>query len=184
MRKYGYLADYLTPERLYLLLVTPLIVFIVWKMWTVVIGAIYVPTPMYVVEKMLEIAEVVEGDTLIDLGSGDGRIIIEAAERYGVEAVGIEADPLRVLWSRRRVRVNGLQGRVRVVWGDFFRSDLSKATVVTVYQGQGINSRLKAVFSEMLDPGTRVVSYAFTFDGWEPLRMDPDAEVYLYMVQG
>jgi cyclopropane fatty-acyl-phospholipid synthase-like methyltransferase len=151
-------------------------------MWPVVIGAIFVPTPMDIVEKMLLLADLKKDDTVIDLGSGDGRIIIEAAKKYGVNAIGIEADPLRLLWSRFRVRANGLENKVNIVWGNFFKTDLSKATVVTVYQGQGINNKLVSKFEKELEPGTRVVSYSFTFDGWNPIKKDPDSSVYLYNI--
>jgi 16S rRNA A1518/A1519 N6-dimethyltransferase RsmA/KsgA/DIM1 with predicted DNA glycosylase/AP lyase activity len=151
-------------------------------MWSSVIGAIFVPTPMDVVGKMLEIADVNENDTLIDLGSGDGRIILEAAKSYDANSIGIEADPLRVFWSRSRIKSNDLEEKVEVIWGNFFKTDLSKATVVTVYQGQGINNKLSTKFKEELDPGTRIVSYSFTFDGWEPMKKDPESDVYLYKI--
>jgi cyclopropane fatty-acyl-phospholipid synthase-like methyltransferase len=135
---------------------------------------------MHIVEKMLEIADVSENDTLIDLGSGDGRIIIEAAKKHGATTIGIEADPLRVIWSRLRVRSNGLQEKVNVVWGNFFSNDISKATVVTVYQGQDINKKLIKKLEKELEPGTLIVSYYFTFDGWIPQKKDPETDVYLY----
>jgi precorrin-6B methylase 2 len=152
----------------------------VWIIWPVLIGAAYVPTPHEIVVKMLEIAEVKEDDVLYDLGSGDGRIIIEAADKYRAKAIGIEADPLRVLWSRAKIRSRALHDRVRVIWGNFFRSDLSKATVVTIYQGQGINNKLIEKLEEELKPGTRIVSYSFTFDGWDPIKEESDSPIYLY----
>jgi SAM-dependent methyltransferase len=154
----------------------------VWMMWPLVIGAAFIPTPIKIVRKMLEIADVKRDDHIIDLGSGDGRIIIEVAKKYQANAVGIEADPFRVLWSRSRIRSNDLEDKVDVVWGNFFKTDLSKATIVTVFQGQGINNKLMKKFEEELEPGTRVVSYSFTFDGWEPIKKDPDTEVYLYKI--
>jgi 16S rRNA A1518/A1519 N6-dimethyltransferase RsmA/KsgA/DIM1 with predicted DNA glycosylase/AP lyase activity len=137
---------------------------------------------MDIVAKMLEMAGVNENDILIDLGSGDGRIILEAAKKYQANAVGIEADPLRVFLSRLRIRLNDLEDKVDVVWGNFFKTDLSKATVVTVYQGEWINNKLKTKFEKELDPRTRIVSYSFTFDGWKPLKKDPESDVYLYKI--
>ena len=157
-------------------------IFGVWMIWPIIIGAPYVPTPHEVVDKMLEMAEVEEDDTLYDLGSGDGRIILEAADRYNARAIGIEADPLRVLWSRARIRSREMQDRVHVVWGNFFRTDLSEATVVTVYQGKGINRKLVDKLEEELKPGTRVVSYSFTFDGWTPIKKETDSSIYLYKI--
>jgi 16S rRNA A1518/A1519 N6-dimethyltransferase RsmA/KsgA/DIM1 with predicted DNA glycosylase/AP lyase activity len=142
-------------------------------------GAIFLPTPMNIVEKMLDIAGVGEGDVLYDLGSGDGRIILEAARR-GARAIGVEVDPIRVLWSRLRAR--RFSDRVGVVRGDFFKIPLTGATVVTVYQGESINNRLRVKFESELPIGTRIVSFDFKFEGWEPAKKYPDDKVYLYRV--
>ena len=104
-----------------------IVIIAIWTMWPSVIGAVFVPTPMDVVGKMLEIADVNENDTLIDLGSGDGRIILEAAKAYDANSVGIEADPFRVFWSRSRIRSNDLEEKVEVIWGNFFRTDCARA---------------------------------------------------------
>jgi cyclopropane fatty-acyl-phospholipid synthase-like methyltransferase len=156
--------------------------FCIWIVWPLIIGAAFIPTPHNVVSKMLEIAEVKEDDVLYDLGSGDGRIIIEAANKYNAKAIGIEADPLRVLWSRTRIGSKEMQDRVRVIWGNFFTSDLSEATVVSIYQGQDINNRLVKKLERELKPGTRVVSYSFTFKGWTPIKEEPGSSIYLYRV--
>jgi precorrin-6B methylase 2 len=153
-----------------------------WLIWPTLIGAIYVPTPHNIVTKMLEMAEVKENDILYDLGSGDGRIIIKAADKYKAKAIGIEADPLRVLWSRTNIRFKELQDKVSVVWSNFFKTDLSEATVVSIYQGQGINNKLIDKFEKELEPGTRIVSYSFTFDGWEPIKEESDSKIYLYKI--
>ena len=150
-----------------------------WILWPIVIGAGWIPTPKSVVKKMLDFAGVGPSDTLIDLGSGDGRIILMAAE-YGARAVGIEADPLRVLITRIRIRLKGLEDRVDVIWGNFFKKDLSAASVVTIYQSKDINNKLKAKLQKQLCPGTRVISYSFTFDGWEPVKVDDSTKLYLY----
>jgi cyclopropane fatty-acyl-phospholipid synthase-like methyltransferase len=131
----------------------------------------------------LEIADVKEDDVLYDLGSGDGRIIIEAADKYNAKAIGIEADPLRVLWSRARIGSRKMQDRVSVIWGNFFTSDLSEATVVTIYQGQDINKRLVKKLERELKPGTRVVSYSFSFYGWTPIKEEQISPIYLYRMQ-
>ena len=131
---------------------------------------------------MLELCGAGPTDVVYDLGSGDGRIIIEAARSYSAKAVGVEADPLRVLYSRLAVSLHSLKGRVRVVWGNFFHVDLSEATVVTLFLTQGTNQRLKAKLLSELKPGTRVVSYVWTFDGWAPARRDEGNELALYVV--
>ncbi|UCD43920.1 MAG: class I SAM-dependent methyltransferase [Candidatus Bathyarchaeota archaeon] len=155
---------------------------VVWVLWPLLIGAGWVPTPRKVVRKMLSLARVEPGDTLYELGSGDGRIIFMAAKEFGARAVGIEADPLRVLWTLVWIRVKGLRGQVRVLWGNFFKRDLGEASVVTVYQSLDINRRLREKFKRELEPGTRVVSYAFTIEGWEPAKVDEEDEVYLYVM--
>jgi precorrin-6B methylase 2 len=153
-----------------------------WLFWPIIIGAPWVPTPMKAVKRMLEIAKVKERDVVIDLGSGDGRIIITAAKEFKARAIGIEADPLRLIWSKRKIRKNGFNERVKVLWGNFLDKDLEEATVVTIYQGQEINNKLKPKFEKELKPGTRVVSHVFTFDGWEPNKVDRESQVYLYLV--
>ncbi|MFA5869044.1 MAG: SAM-dependent methyltransferase [Candidatus Bathyarchaeia archaeon] len=155
--------------------------FLLWLIWPILIGAMFLPTPPEVVEKMLSIADVGAGDVLYDLGSGDGRIIIAAAER-GARGVGVEADPIRVLWSRLRARRSPAHDRLRVIWGDFFKASVSEATVVTVYQGESINNRLREKFEAELKPGSRVVSFSFKLEGWEPAEKHPDADVYLYVL--
>lgn len=155
--------------------------FLLWLVWPIFIGAIFLPTPPDVVEKMLSLAEVGEGDVVYDLGSGDGRIVIGAAER-GALGVGVEADPVRVLWSRLRATRSTSHDRIRFIWGDFFKTSVSEATVVTVYQGESINNRLREKFDAELKPGSRVVSFSFKFEGWEPAEKHPDADIYLYLI--
>jgi hypothetical protein len=150
--------------------------------WPSLIGAPYVPTSKETAQKMLELAHVSSEDTVADLGSGDGRIIVLAAEQFGAKAFGIEADPLRVLWSRSVIRRRGLRNKVEVIWGNFFNQSLVDATVVTVYQGQEINKRLKDKFLLELKPGTRVVSYSFPFDGWAPVETQKNPRLYLYVI--
>jgi len=153
---------------------------IVWMLWPLVIGAGWIPAPKKVVRKMLQLASVGADDTLFELGSGDGRIIFMAAIEFGAKAVGIEADPVRVLWTLIWIRLKGLKDQVSVLWGNFFKKNLSAASVVTIYQSTNINNRLKDKLMRELKPGTRVVSYSFTFDSWEPIKVDEESKVYLY----
>jgi SAM-dependent methyltransferase len=155
--------------------------FLLWLIWPIFIGAIFLPTPPEVVDKMLSFAEVGEGDILYDLGSGDGRIVIGAADR-GARGVGVEADAIRVLWSRLRSRRSKAQDRIRFIWGDFFKNSVAEATIVTVYQGESINNRLREKFERELRPGSRVVSFSFKFEGWELAKKYPDADIYLYLL--
>jgi len=164
------------------LLVMALAAFAAWIIWPFLIGTGWLPSPMKMVRRMLEMAEVKPGDTLYDLGAGDGRIVITAAEEFGARAVGVEADPLRLLWSRLRIRMAGLEDRASVLWGNFFHTDLGDATVVTIYQRRGTNNDLREKLERELKPGARVVSYMFSFDGWRPEEVDEDSRVYLYVI--
>jgi len=131
---------------------------------------------------MLQLANVTPDDTVLDLGSGDGRIIIIAAEEFGAKAVGIEIDPLRIMWSRWNVQRKRLQEKVQVIRGNFFDLDISDATVVTVFQRIGTNNRLIAKLTSELNPGTRVVSYIHRFHGWSPVEKVEDSSIFLYIV--
>jgi hypothetical protein len=134
------------------------------------------------VRKMLSMAEVKPGEVVYDLGSGDGRIIIAAAREFRARSVGIDANPLWVLWTMLRTIILGLRGQVSVVWGNLFRMDLGEADVVTLYLLQGTNDRLRKKLEEELRPGARVVSHVFTFQGWRPLDADDESHIYLYAI--
>lgn len=157
-----------------------LLLFALSVFWTNVVGAPWVPTSMATVHKMLTMAEVGPDDLVYDLGCGDGRTIVTAVRRYGARAVGVEIDPFRYLWCRMVVAILGLGDRVQVIYGDFFKHDISAASVVTCYLLQGTNNRLEAKFKSELAPGTRVVSNTFTFPGLHKVREDGDVRLYLY----
>ncbi len=162
---------------LFLVLIVVLLISI---SWTNIRGAPWVPTSMRMVHKMLEMAEVGPDDLLYDLGCGDGRVIISAARRYGARAVGIEIDPLRYVWCQMLVIILGLQGRVKIIYGDLFSQDLSKANVVTCYLLQGTNKKLEEKLKLELNPGARVISNTFTFPGLHLVRQDERGELFLY----
>jgi SAM-dependent methyltransferase len=149
-------------------------------LWTNRVGAPWAPTPMSKVRKMLEMAGVGPGDLVYDLGCGDGRTIVTAARRFGARAVGIEIDPLRYLWCQMLITVLGLRDRVRVVYGSFYRQDLSDADVVTCYLLQSTNEKMEGKLKRELDPSARVVSNRFTFPGLHLLQQDSKDELYLY----
>jgi SAM-dependent methyltransferase len=152
--------------------------------WTGFMGAPWVPTPMDMVRKMLELAEVGPEDLVYDLGCGDGRTLYTAARVYGARAVGIEIDPLRYVWCQAMVIIMGLRDRVRIVYGDFFRHDLSEATVVTCYLLQDTNKKLEEKLKQELRSGSRVVSNTFSFPGMQEVRQDGDARLYLPPLAG
>lgn len=132
----------------------------------------YVPTPQEVVDRMLELAEVGQGDVLYDLGSGDGRIVITAARRYGVKAVGFEIDPALVKNSRDSIRDAGLEHLVEIREQDIRTVDLSPASVLTMYLHPAANLRLRSVIMRQLKPGARVVSHDFAMGNWKPDAVD------------
>ena len=122
-------------------------------------------------------------DVVYDLGSGDGRVLVEAAETYHARAVGVEADPLRVLISRLALAIHHQEGRASVTWGNFFHTNLSEATIVTLFLSQKTNQRLKQKFMAELRPGTRIVSHVWTFDDWTPASRDEKQNLSMYVIQ-
>lgn len=128
----------------------------------------YEPTPRRVVRQMLQLAEVGPDDIVYDLGSGDGRIPIAAASKYGARAVGIDIDPRRVIEARENAEEAEVTGRVSFRNEDVLRADFSEATVVTLFLSRDLNARLKPILLEQLNPGTRVVSYYHDMPDWEP----------------
>ena len=130
---------------------------------------IFVPTPHDVVEAMLKVAKVGKGDVLYDLGSGDGRIPITAAQKYGIaRGIGIDINPERIKEANENLRKAGVGERVKFVNADLFESDLSDATVVTLYLLPALNLKLLPKLLKELKPGTRIVSHAFDMGTWKP----------------
>jgi SAM-dependent methyltransferase len=132
----------------------------------------FVPTPQEVVDRMLDLARVGPGDLLYDLGSGDGRIVITAAKRYGARAVGFEIDPALVTDSERNIKEAGVEHLAEIREEDIRTVDLSPATVVTMYLYPGANLRLRAAIMRQLKPGSRVVSHDFSMGDWKPDRVE------------
>jgi precorrin-6B methylase 2 len=128
----------------------------------------FITTPADVVERMLQVAETRADDLVIDLGSGDGRIVIAAAQQFGARGLGIELDAALVEKSRRNAEAAQVASRVRFLQGDALSADISRATVVTVYLLPALMAKLQTRFIEELAPGTRIVSHAFTMAGWLP----------------
>ena len=127
---------------------------------------VWVPTPQVTVDTMLNMAKVTPSDYVIDLGSGDGRTVITAAKR-GAKAMGIEFNPEMVALARRNADKEGVSAKATFVEADFFKSDFSNATVVTMFLLPGINMRLRPLILDM-KPGTRLVTNSFTMEDWSP----------------
>jgi SAM-dependent methyltransferase len=131
---------------------------------------IYVPTPQEVVDKMLELAEVKKGDVVYDLGCGDGRILVTAAKKYGVKAVGFDINPVRVQESLANVKSNHVEHLVTIRQADIFTLDLREANVVTLYLLPSLNVKLMPQLAK-LKPGSRIVSHDFDMTGAKPVKV-------------
>jgi SAM-dependent methyltransferase len=135
-------------------------------------GAPFVPTPLPVVERMLELAKVTPGDVVYDLGSGDGRVVITAAQRYGARGVGIELNPVWVRDARRFAEALGVADKVTFRIEDLFTTDLREATVVTLYLYPAMNRKLAPRLLAELKPGARIVSHEYGIGDWPPDRTE------------
>jgi SAM-dependent methyltransferase len=132
----------------------------------------FIRTPEAVVARMLELGETGPADFVIDLGSGDGRIVIAAAQRFGARGVGIDIDGRLVALSRKNAAAAGVADKVRFIEADVLAADISQASVVTVYLLPEVLWRLQPRFLSELQPGTRIVSHEFRMTGWAPDRME------------
>ena len=146
----------------------------------------FVPTWQPVVYQMLELAAVTRDDIVYDLGSGDGRIVIIAAQKYGARGVGIELDPKLVDVSKQVARDADVADRVTFIQGDLFQADISKATVVTLFLSASVNAELEPKLRRELRPGTRIVSHQFPIGRWSPEKtvraVDDGTDLYLWTV--
>jgi SAM-dependent methyltransferase len=143
----------------------------------------YTPTRHAIADAMLQLAGVGPADVVYDLGSGDGRIPIIAAQKYGARGVGIEIDPSLVARARENASDAGVSDRVTFILGDLFAADLTDATVVTLYLSPNILKRIEPGL-RALKPGTRIVSHEFAFASWTPDRRQivDEAEILLWVV--
>lgn len=150
----------------------------------------YYPTPESVVERMLKFADLKPGEKLFDLGSGDGRIVVIAAQKFGADATGIEIDAELAKQSAEKIRGLGLEKRAHIIHGDILRQDYSSADVLAVYLLPRSNERLRPMLEKQLRNGTRVVAHDFVFRGWTPEReeyVEDDGAgrshtIYLYVI--
>ncbi|TAJ79040.1 class I SAM-dependent methyltransferase [bacterium] len=151
----------------------------------------FVPTPLEVVDRMLELAELKKGDVVYDLGSGDGRIVIRAAKKYGARGVGVEIDGDLIQRSRSKAREEGVKDLVEFREQDALKVDVSPATVVTLYMLPEFNEKLRPILWKQLKPGSRVVSHDFTIEGWTPIKVEKirggllhDHTIFLWKIEG
>ena len=148
-----------------------------------------VGSPEHAVDKMLEVANLKPGEVIYDLGCGEGRILIAAASKYRAKGVGIEISDHLARTAAEQVKKAGLQGQVKIIHGDFMKTDLSDANVVTLYLATAANDMLRPNLERYLKPSTRVVSYDYPIPGWKPIetsetegRSNAVHTIYLYQV--
>jgi protein-L-isoaspartate O-methyltransferase len=149
----------------------------------------YYPTPLTIVEKMLDLGGLKAGEKMFDLGSGDGRIVIMAAGKYHADATGIELDDDLYRQSMQKIRSLGLEKTARIIHGDIFKQDYSPANLLTVYLLPASNDKVRPLLEKQLKKGTRVVSHDFPFRDWTPekeVTIEDDGEgrshtLYLYL---
>lgn len=149
----------------------------------------WVPTPMAVVDRMMEMAEVDSETVLYDLGCGDGRIVIEAAKRFGARGIGVDIDPVRIDESEKNAKKEGVEHLVEFILGDVMKIDFSRATVVAIYLLPESNELLRPLFEKQLRKGAFVVTHNYDIPGWEDNEEDFDTvvakegeehDIYLY----
>jgi len=151
----------------------------------------YYPTPELIVERMLQLGELKRGEKMFDLGSGDGRIVIMAAKRFGADATGVELDEDLVLRSRNAIHKAGLEKTAHIIQGDILQQDYSPGDLLTVYLMPVANDRLRPIIDKQLRKGARLVAHDFQFSNWTPEKVvdiEDDGEgrshtLYLYRVK-
>jgi cyclopropane fatty-acyl-phospholipid synthase-like methyltransferase len=148
----------------------------------------YIPTPADAVDAMLELAQVGPEDVLYDLGCGDGRLLIRAAQRWGTQGVGIDVDPVRIAQAQANAQTAGVAHLISLTHGNLYDSDISAATVVALYLLPHLNVRLRPRLWQQLQPGARVVSHQFNMGDWEPDRVltlmpsEEESTIYLWIM--
>lgn len=150
----------------------------------------FVASPLPVVKQMLTLADLKAGEILYDLGCGDGRVVIMAAQEFGARGVGVEMREDLAKQATQKVSELGLDGRVKIINGDMFKVDLSQANVVSLYLTTSANDKVKPKLEAELKPGTRVVSHDYEIIGWKPIKIDnfcenprlgyPSHTIYVY----
>jgi ubiquinone/menaquinone biosynthesis C-methylase UbiE len=143
----------------------------------------FVASPARVVDRMLSLASIRPGETVYDLGCGDGRVLIAAVKNYKAKAVGVEISPKLVAEAQERIRKEGVASEARVVEGDLLATDLTGADVVVIYLATSLNQELRPRMEKFLKPGARVVSHDYAVPGWKPARIeetDGKHRIYVY----
>lgn len=142
----------------------------------------YVASPPKVVDRMLELAGIKPGETLYDLGCGDGRVLIAAVEKYNAKAIGVEINPKVAARAESWIKKAGVESQARVIQGDLLDVDLTGADVVVIYLERHLNEQLRPRLEKYLKPGARVVSHDYPVPGWKATKVDRSLShvIYLY----
>ncbi len=158
--------------------------FLLWVFFWLVVPAFtglpWVPSALARAEKALQMANLQPGELLVDLGSGDGRVLLLAARTFGARGLGVEISPLLVWWTNWQARRRGLQGRVRAQWGDLHQADLRQADVVYCYAPEAFLARLAEPLQAQLRPGARLVCVSAAMPDWKPTWADTRALIFVY----
>jgi hypothetical protein len=158
------------------------LVLILWVYLPVFWGAPWIPGSYRLINRMLELAEVKPGQTIVDLGAGDGRIVILAALKFKAMAKGVEIDPLRWMIANLGILLLGSRGKAEVHLGDLRKYPVAGADVVTLNLLQGTNQVLKKTLGESLQPGAKIVSHASSMSGWYPVAIDERYGIFVYEI--
>lgn len=160
---------------------------LVWLGWNLTLDALWQPTDWVTVRRILLLGEVGPRDHVVDLGCGDGRIVVAAARDFGARATGVEIDPFRVLWAKLWILCLGLHRRARVVRGNMYTARVTDASVVVLFLSATSNFKLQERIRGELSPGSRVVSYYHPIWGWEPDLVGEARDghpIYVYSIKG
>jgi len=153
---------------------------LVWVIVPAFFGAPPRPTSHDRIRKALKLVDLQPGETLYDLGAGDGRVLLIAAKEFEAKAVGIEIGPIQCAWIGLRVMASGYSETIRLRWGNYFTSELTPADVVFVYATSREILRLASHLEKQMKPGTRVVSISADFPEWEPSAFDEGGLIFVY----
>lgn len=177
------MVDSLTQPWLFVVQITLGLFFLggVWICLPLIWGAPWIPARMRVVKKMLETANLQPGQKVIDLGAGDGRLVITAASLFQARAIGVEIDPVRCLIANLIITLRRLGDKACVYWGNMYDFDLSDADVVTLYLWPSTNRRLAAKLAS-LRPGTKVITHHFPMANWIPTAIDAKERIFVYEI--
>jgi SAM-dependent methyltransferase len=142
----------------------------------------YVASPVRVVDRMLELAHIKPGETVFDLGSGDGRVLIAAVEKYKAKAVGVEISPKLVAEATANIQKEGLADQAHVIQGDVLTADLTGADVVFIYLVTPLNEKLRPRFERFLKAGARVISHDYAVPGWKPAHTEKTDDRHAHLI--